>query len=229
MSRGLLSSAHDHCQDDPVRSQLTRGLLRLEIRGSWCMPVPKVIGPRLRQWVSSMARGSRARGGEGRDRSWPSPTLSTRRTRISFRLRGVTRLRGVRPSSAAHNAVGLAGEPAPRGQTEFQVNLKLGLTPWPTDPMAHCHGPLSRLLVDPSLGSPDVESASGWRGPGGAPAGPLNQGVSQWTVDASTHSDRIARTWRAGSYWPTAFSFTGGAFRCIRALFPPAMSSPSLR
>jgi len=98
MSRGLRLSAHDHRQDDPVRSQLTRGLLRLEIRGSWCMPVPKVIGPRLRQWVSSMARGSCPRGRRAR------PILA-----IAYALD--PKDKDLIPAPR--------GYPAPRGQTEF--------------------------------------------------------------------------------------------------------------
>jgi hypothetical protein len=47
------------------------------------------------------------------------------------------RLRGVGSAGSGSAGSRLRGVPAPRGQTEFQVNLKLGLTPWPTDPMAY--------------------------------------------------------------------------------------------
>src|SRR5512142_396364 len=47
---GLGTSSERITQSCP---QLTWTRLRLEISGSWCMPVPKIVSPRLRQRVSS--------------------------------------------------------------------------------------------------------------------------------------------------------------------------------
>ena len=47
---GLVTSSERITQSCP---QLTWTRLRLEISGSWCMPVPKIVSPRLRQRVSS--------------------------------------------------------------------------------------------------------------------------------------------------------------------------------